>query len=122
MSYNTKNYTEQGGEKTVIGGEVEILGTLTIADGATVAGVVTAAVANNLTTTTTGKALDAAQGKALKTLVDAKYTAANASASTAGLVKQAANVAVAAGSAPTKEEFDALIAALIASGAMAAAT
>lgn len=122
MAYNVKNYTEQGGEKTVIGGEVEILGTLTIADGATVAGVVTAAVVNNLTTTTTGKALDAAQGKALKTLVDAKYTAANATDAVAGLVKQAANVALAAGSAPTKEEFDALIAALIASGAMAAAT
>ena len=25
MSYNTKNYTEQGGEKTVIGGTLEIL-------------------------------------------------------------------------------------------------
>jgi hypothetical protein len=25
MSYNTKNYTEQGGEKTVIGGILEIL-------------------------------------------------------------------------------------------------
>ena len=25
MSYNTKNYTEQGGEKTAIGGELEIL-------------------------------------------------------------------------------------------------
>ena len=25
MSYNTKNYTEQGGERTVIGGEIEIL-------------------------------------------------------------------------------------------------
>lgn len=24
MSYNAKNYTEQGGEKTVIGGELEI--------------------------------------------------------------------------------------------------
>ena len=24
MSYNTKNYTEQGGEKTVIGGTLEI--------------------------------------------------------------------------------------------------
>jgi len=24
MSYNTKNYTEQGGEKTVIGGELVI--------------------------------------------------------------------------------------------------
>lgn len=27
MSYSTKNYTEQGGEKTVIGGEIDITGT-----------------------------------------------------------------------------------------------
>ena len=33
MSYNVKNYTEQGGEKTVIGGTFEVL------DGATVTGV-----------------------------------------------------------------------------------
>lgn len=26
MGYNTKNYTEQGGEKTVIGGELNITG------------------------------------------------------------------------------------------------
>ena len=26
--YNTLNYTEQGGEKTVIGGEIDITGTL----------------------------------------------------------------------------------------------
>ena len=32
MSYNTKNYTEQGGDKTVIGGTLEIL------EGATVKG------------------------------------------------------------------------------------
>lgn len=121
MAYNVKNYTEQGGEKTVIGGTIEIPGALDLT-GATITGVVTAAVVNNLTTTATGSALDAAQGKALKTAVDAKYTAANAAAATAGLVKQAANVKVAAGSAPTKAEFDALIAALIASGAMAAAT
>lgn len=25
MGYNTKNYTEQGGEKTVIGGKLEVL-------------------------------------------------------------------------------------------------
>lgn len=120
MSYNTKNYTEQGGEKTVIGGEVEILGTLTIDNGATVAGVVTAAVVNNLTTTATGKALDAAQGKALKTLVDAKYTAANATEAVAGLVKQSALVAEAAGAAPTAAEFNALLDALKAAGIMAA--
>ncbi len=37
MSYNTKNYTEQGGEKTVIGGALEIK------DGAVVTGLPTAA-------------------------------------------------------------------------------
>ncbi len=150
MSYNTKNYTEQGGEKTVIGGEIEILGTLTIDNEATVAGVVTAAVVNNLTTTTTGKALDAAQGKALndkitaltpvnaldsestaaplaaaqgkvlKTLVDAKYTAANATDTVAGLVKQAALVPEAEGANPTAAEFKALLDALKAAGIMAA--
>lgn len=26
MGYNTKNYTEQGGERTVIGGELSIIG------------------------------------------------------------------------------------------------
>lgn len=150
MSYNTKNYTEQGGEKTVIGGEVEILGTLTIDDGATVAGVVTAAVVNNLTTTASGKALDArqgkalndkitaltpvnaldsestaaplaaAQGKALKDLVDAKYTAANATEAAAGLVKQSAPVEEATGDAPTAAQFNALLDALKAAGIMAA--
>ena len=35
MSYNTKNYTEQGGEKTVIGGSLEIK------EGATVTGLPT---------------------------------------------------------------------------------
>jgi hypothetical protein len=43
MSYNTKNYTEQGGEKTVIGGVLEIK------EGATVTGIaVTAAPASEL--------------------------------------------------------------------------
>jgi hypothetical protein len=121
MSYNTKNYTEQGGEKTVIGGEIEILGTLTIDNEATVAGVVTAAVVNNLTTTETGSALDAAQGKVLKELVDAKYTAANATDAVAGLVKQAVNVPEVTGDdAPTAADFNALLDALIDAGIMAA--
>ena len=120
MSYNTKNYTEQGGEKTVIGGEIEILGTLTIDDGATVAGVVTAAVVNNLTTTATGSALDAAQGKELKTLIDAKYTAANATEAVAGLVKQCAPVAEAGEDGPTADDFNALLDALKAAGIMSA--
>ena len=40
MSYNAKNYTEQGGEKTVIGGTLEVLpGATIVADeGATVEG------------------------------------------------------------------------------------
>ena len=40
MSYNAKNYTEQGGERTVIGGEIEILAGATIKadEGATVEG------------------------------------------------------------------------------------
>ena len=38
MSYNAKNYTEQGGEKTVIGGTVEIQGTLEFDEGAAVTG------------------------------------------------------------------------------------
>lgn len=40
MSHNSKNYTEQGGTKTVIGGEIEILAgaKLKVANGATVEG------------------------------------------------------------------------------------
>jgi hypothetical protein len=40
MSYNSKNYTAQGGDKTVIGGEIEILagGKIKVANGATVEG------------------------------------------------------------------------------------
>ncbi|MDD4012477.1 MAG: head fiber protein [Sphaerochaetaceae bacterium] len=40
MSYNSKNHAEQGGEKTVIGGELEILsgGKIKVNAGATVEG------------------------------------------------------------------------------------
>ena len=114
MSYNSKNYTEQGGEKTVIGG------TLEIAAGASVTGMTTATIVDALTSDDATKALSAKQGKALKALVDAKYTAANATAAAAGLVRQAALVAEAAGEAPTKAEFKALLDALKAAGIMAA--
>lgn len=42
MSYNTKNYTEQGAEKTVISGilEIETGGTLEVKEGATVNGLI----------------------------------------------------------------------------------
>lgn len=63
--YNTKNYNEQGGEKTVIGG------TLEIKEGATVTGVITAEIVDNLTTNNAGKALSAKQGKVLKDTADA---------------------------------------------------
>lgn len=116
---NTSNYMEQGGAKWVVGGTLEVPGALDLT-GATITGVVTADVVNNLTTTAAGKALDARQGKTLKEAVDGKYTAADATTATAGLVKQAANVAEAAGDAPTAAEFKALLDALIASGAMAA--
>ena len=38
MGYNTKNYTEQGGEKTVIGGEIIIKGKLKVDEGGSVEG------------------------------------------------------------------------------------
>lgn len=75
--YNTKNYTEQGGEKTVIGGEIDFTG-------ATITGF------------------------------------PEATATAEGTVKMAANIAVAAGAAPTKTEYDALLAALKAAGIMVA--
>lgn len=43
MSYNAKNYTQQGGEKTVIGGEIVIEGKLSVASGAEVTGIIPSA-------------------------------------------------------------------------------
>lgn len=62
-----KNYTENGGDKTVIGGELEIAAdaTLTVKAGATVAGIVSAAVVDGLTSTSSTDALSANQGKVL---------------------------------------------------------
>lgn len=50
-----------------------------------------------------------------------KYTLPNATTSSYGGVKQAANVAKVVGEAPTKAEFDALIDSLVAAGIMAGA-
>ena len=52
MSYNVKNYTEQGGEKTVIGG------TLKIAEGATVIGLPSIPKAENQADSTATTASD----------------------------------------------------------------
>ena len=61
-------------------------------------------------------------GEIAERLGNASAAPAAATATKAGVVKKAANVAAAAGSAPTKEEFDALIAALVAAGIMEAPT
>ena len=107
---NVKNYTEQGGEKTVIEGELEIAagGKLAVAAGAVVEGVVSAPVVDALNSTSTTSALSANQGKVLNDALAAK-TAANQADSTAADV---------AGLVP---DFNALLAKLIAAGLMAAA-
>ena len=111
MSYNAKNYTEQGGEKTVIGG------TLEISAGATVVGVVTADVVNNLTTTAAGKALDARQGKALKDTADALAITVNGKLTATASANQADSTEA---TSPTTAEFNALLTKLKASGLMVA--
>ncbi len=126
--YNTLNYTEQGGEKTVIGGEIVINGTLSVGEGATVPVITNAATATVLggvkaATKGTGDTVEAKIDGTSKKLYVPTYPVlpVAATTTTAGIVKQAVNVAVAAGDAPTKAEFDALIAALITAGAMAGA-
>jgi coenzyme F420-reducing hydrogenase beta subunit len=93
---NVPNYTEQGGAVTHIGG------TLAIEDGASVTGITTATLVNDLTTGGTDKALTAEQGKVL-----AARVAAN----------QAESVEA---TTPTVTEFNALLAKLKAAGLMVA--
>ena len=109
MSYNAKNYTKQGGEETVIGGTIDLTG-------ATVVGVVTADVVNNLTTTAVGKALDARQGKALKDTADALAITVNGKLTATASANQADSTEA---TSPTTAEFNALLAKLKASGLMA---
>jgi hypothetical protein len=127
---NVLNYTEQGGAKTVIGGELEV------AAGASVTGITTATLVDNLTSTDTDKALTAAQGKALKTLVDAKIaTSAIVNDLTTGGIavplsaeqgktlaaRKAANqTASVEASSPTTAEFNGLLTKLKAAGLMVA--
>lgn len=130
MSYNVKNYTEQGGEKTVIGGEIVIDGKITVADGGEVAGIT--GVAGAATATALGgiKAAASAAGDTVEVKIDATSSKLyvptypvlpeEATAEAAGIVKQATNVAEAEGEAPTAAEFKALLDALIAAGIMAA--
>lgn len=129
MSYNVKNYTEQGGEKTVIGGEIVIDGKITVADGGEVAGIT--GVAGAATASALGgiKAAASAAGDTVEVKIDATSSKLyvptypvlpeEATAEVAGIVKQATNVAEAA-EAPTAAEFNALLDALIVAGIMAA--
>jgi len=100
MGYNTLNYTAQGGALTHIGG------TLEIASGASVTGITTATIVDNLTSTDATKALSAKQGKALKDASDAKIAANQANSTEAA--------------SPTVTEFNALLAKLKAAGLMVA--
>ena len=129
MSYTVKNYTEQGGEKTVIGGEIVVEGKITVAEGGEVEGItgVTAAA----TESTIGGIRAAAKGAG--DTVEAKIDSTTsklyvptyptvpeeATTETAGIVKMAANVAKITGDTVTVEKFNALLAALIDAGIMA---
>jgi hypothetical protein len=131
MSYNVKNYTEQGGEKTVIGGEIVIEGKLTVTDGGEVTGITGVTAAATSTTIGGIKAATKGTGDTVEVKIDAASSKlyvptyptvpGEATTETAGIVKQAANVAKAVGDAPTKAEFDALIDALVEAGIMAPA-
>lgn len=123
MSYNTKNYTEQGGEKTVIGG------TLEIKEGASVTGLSADPLLVATEETLGGvKAAAADEGDTVEIKIgeDGKLYAptypTNATESVSGLVKMAANQAdsIAEDTATLVTDFNALLAKLKAAGVMAA--
>jgi hypothetical protein len=123
MSYNTKNYTEQGGEKTVIGG------TLEIKEGASVTGL-SADPLLVATEETLGGVKAAAAGEddtvEVKIGEDGKLYAptypTDATESVSGLVKMAAYQAdsIAEDTSTLVTDFNALLAKLKAAGLMAA--
>ncbi len=123
MSYNTKNYTEQGGEKTVIGGTLEIkegasvtglsADPLLVATGDTLGGIKAAAAAGEDDT------VEVKIGDDHKLYVPTYPT--DATESISGLVKAAANQAdsIAEDTATLVTDFNALLAKLKAAGLMA---
>ena len=124
MGYNTKNYTEQGGEKTVIGG------TLEIKEGASVTGLppatVSAATEEALggviaTVKTETDTVEAKIGEDHKLYVP-PYTLPAAEAGTLGGVLLTANQAASTATelSGLVTEFNTLLAALKAAGVMAA--
>jgi hypothetical protein len=115
MSYNTKNYTEQGGEKTVIGG------TLEIKEGASVTGLSADPLLVATEETLGGvKAAAADEGDTVEIKIgeDGKLYAptypTDATESVSGLVKMAANQAdsIAEDTATLVTDFNALLAKL----------
>jgi hypothetical protein len=124
MSYNVKNYTEQGGEKTVIGGILEIK------EGATVTGITATAAPASAAALGGIKAEASGEGDTVEVKIDATSSKLyvptypvlpeEATTEVAGIVKQATNVAEVAEGAPTADDFNALLDALIAAGIMAA--
>jgi len=123
MSYNTKNYTEQGGEKTVIGG------TLEIKEGASVTGLSADPLLVATEETLGGvKAAAADEGDTVEIKIgeDGKLYAptypTDATELVSGLVKMAANQAdsIAEDTATLVTDFNALLAKLKAAGLMAA--
>ena len=124
MGYTCKNYMTEGGDKTVIGGTLEVL------EGATVTGLADVSLLVPATSAALGciKAATKGAGDTVEVKIDGTsdklYVPAyptTATAAAAGLVKQAANVPEAAGDNPTAAEFKALLDALIAAGVMAGA-
>lgn len=112
MSYNVKNYTEQGGEKTVIGGTLEVL------DGATITGVVGVTTAAKASAIGGIKAATKGAGDTVEVKIDT--TSSKLFVPTYPVIPKATKVAEAVGDAPTKAEFKALITALVTAGLMAA--
>lgn len=125
MGNTSKNYLKDGGDTTVIGGTLEVL------QGATVTGLTETAAAASATALGGIKAATKGAGDTVECKIDGTSSKlyvptypvlpVAATAETAGLVMQAANVSEAAGDNPTAAEFKALLDALIAAGVMAEA-
>lgn len=125
MGNTSKNYLKDGGDTTVIGGKLEVL------EGATVTGLTETAAAASSAALGGIKAATKGAGDTVECKIDGTSSKlyvptypvlpVAATAETAGLVMQAANVSEAAGANPTAAEFKALLDALIAAGVMAEA-
>ena len=125
MGNTSKNYLKDGGDTTVIGGTLEVL------QGATVTGLTETAAAASAAALGGIKAATKGAGDTVECKIDGTSSKlyvptypvlpVAATAETAGLVMQAANVSEAAGANPTAAEFKALLDALIAAGVMAEA-